>query len=221
MELIEGHAFPKACQLLRGILAATHPVERLQVLILVQHILALAVEFLYLCHIAVAALEDVSHLALMGRSLNSLLFCHLEEGLGCGETDAGEVRPSIQLMCPLDVQSCRTAAMVAFSCWTEGAMPIHGEALQAVAQSFVDVSVIVSCAESQHARPVGTFPPECTCMRSSSHQSEIVHSALAQHLRQLRLVSEVIGQPSHSCHPAKARLEVALSQEERTGQCLA
>ena len=58
-------------------------------------------------------------------------------------------------------------------------------------------------------------------MRGSAHQPEIVHSTLAQHLRQLRLVAEVIRQPAHSCHTAKARLEITLPQEERARESLA
>ena len=221
MELIEGHPLPKSGQLLSRILATTHPVERLQVLILIQNILTLAVEFLYLGHITVAAFENISHLALVSGSLNGFFLSHLEEGFGCSETNAGIVWPGIQFMCPFNIQSCRTSSMITLACRAERAMPIDRKSLQTVTQSFVDVSIIASCAECQHTRPIGTFPPECTRMRGSAHQSEIVHSALAQHLRQLRLVTEVIRQPTHSCHTAKARLEITLPQEERACESLA
>ena len=140
----------------------------------------------------------------MGRSISRFLLSHLEERLSCGKLYTGEISSSVQLMGFLDVLPRGTSTMITLACRTERAMAIHWEPFKSIAQSLVDIAIVVSCTESQHARTIGSFPPESACMGSCSHQSKIVHATLTQHLWQLGLMAEIVWQPTHSSHTAKA-----------------
>ena len=160
MELIESYCFPCFLDFLFGIFATLEPVQRIEPLVGVQHILALAVVFLNFRNRGVAAFEYELHFPFVHRPGIHLRLDGIDELAGCRKICRREVRICVESKDGVDVGFGRSAAMVTHSYADEGGMVGCRTGLEIAGRIFSETGIVDVGTVGSYPGTVRALPGE-------------------------------------------------------------